>query len=154
MKKPKSYLIFSLAALAVGGLAGFLTSDAMRNIYPALRKSPLNPPGFIFPIVWTILYILMGVGMSRIYERTERPGKSLTIWWVQLAANFLWTLIFFNLRNYFLAFAWLIGLIGLIIAMIGIFQEMDKTAGWLQIPYLIWSCFAAYLTWSVWILNP
>lgn len=92
--------------------------------------------------------------MSRIYERTERPGKSLTIWWVQLAANFLWTLIFFNLRNYFLAFAWLIGLIGLIIAMIGIFQETDKTAGWLQIPYLIWSCFAAYLTWSVWILNP
>ena len=153
MKKPKSYVLFSLAALAVGGLASLLTADALKNVYPMLRKSLLNPPGAVFPVVWTLLYILMGVGMARVYDRTKRPAKALAIWGAQLAANFAWTLIFFNLRNDFLAFAWLIGLIGLILAMISVFSETDKTAAFLQIPYLLWSGFAAYLTWSVWMLN-
>ncbi|MCR2032407.1 TspO/MBR family protein [Anaerofustis stercorihominis] len=149
----KTLIISILIPLLTGGLAGLLTSKSM-VIYKHLNLPPLSPPGFIFPIVWTILYILMGIGAYFIIiSDSSTRTEALRTYALQLVLNFLWTIVFFNMRNFFLAFIILIALWALIIKMIITFKEIKPLAGYLQIPYLLWVTFAGYLNFMVFILN-
>lgn len=111
--------------------------------FDALTKPPLTPPSFLFPIVWTVLFILMGVGAARIFmtEPTAARNRDLIVYVVQLAVNFFWSIIFFNLQAYAFAFFWLILLWVLILTMIYLFCKVDKPAALIQIPYAIWVTF-------------
>lgn len=155
MKKQswKPYVVSIFCTLAASGLVGWATSGAMAA-YESVRKSPLTPPSFVFPIVWTILYTLMGISAAMIYQ-SNSPGKrrALIIYAIQLIVNLAWSFLFFNLQIYGLSFFWLLLLLVLIIVMIIQFWPINRTAALLQIPYLIWVSFAGYLAYSVWILN-
>ena len=152
--KIKPYAVSILLTLAVGGLSGFLTSMGMDS-FDALTKPPLTPPSFLFPIVWTVLFILMGVGAARIFmtEPTAARNRDLIVYVVQLAVNFFWSIIFFNLQAYAFAFFWLILLWVLILTMIYLFCKVDKPAALIQIPYAIWVTFAGYLNLMIWLMN-
>ena len=155
-KKYKSYIISILIALAAGGLSAFLTRNNM-NIYDTIKTPPLSPPGWLFPVVWSILYILMGIGAARVYETGKNENKdvsySLKIYALQLAVNFFWSVIFFNIQVYLASFIWLVLLWILIVKMIKEFNKTDKLAANLQIPYLLWVTFAGYLNFMIWMLN-
>ena len=152
--KIKPYAVSILLTLAVGGLSGFLTSMGMDS-FDALTKPPLTPPSFLFPIVWTVLFILMGVGAARIFmtEPTAARNRDLIVYVVQLAVNFFWSIIFFNLQAYAFAFFWLILLWVLILTMIYLFCKVDKPAALIQTPYAIWVTFAGYLNLMIWLMN-
>lgn len=155
-KKWKTYIISVVLALAVGGLAAVFTRNSM-NIYETLNTPPLSPPAKLFPIVWTILYILMGISIARVYETGKKnsidTSSAVRTYIIQLAANFLWSIVFFNLRAYLFSFIWLILLWVMIIIMIVKFYEVSKVAAYIQIPYLLWVTFAAYLNFMIFILN-
>ena len=118
-------------------------------------KPPLSPPGWVFPVVWTILYALMGIGAAKIYQAPPSGNRSLglNLFVIQLVVNFFWSPIFFNLRAYGFAFVWLLLLWGLVLWMSLVFRKVDPTAAKLQIPYLLWLTFAAYLNLGVRYLN-
>lgn len=147
-------LVVSLAvSLGVGGLSALLTKDSMQ-VYATVEQPPLSPPGWVFPVVWTILYIAMGVAAYLVWvENGPDRDKSLWLYGVQLAFNFLWTIIFFNTQRYGFALVWLIALWGLILATIRAFSRDNDKAGKLLIPYIVWVTFAAYLNAGVWYLN-
>lgn len=152
--KLKTYGLFILFTEIVGGVAGIFTSMGMDN-YKAVEKPPLTPPDIVFPVVWTILYALLGISAARIWMRpaTKERNHGLIIWGIQLFFNFFWSLIFFNLGAFGFAFFWILLLLASIIAMIYIFYKTDKTASLLQLPYLFWVAFATYLNLMVWLLN-
>ena len=118
-------------------------------------QPPLSPPAWLFPIVWGILYGLMGTSAARMRVTASSPerSKAMNLFISQLILNFFWSLIFFNARAYGLAFLWLLLLWGLVLAMILEFRRVDPPAAKLQLPYLIWLTFAAYLSLGVWYLN-
>lgn len=157
MKKPKWLVYISWIVLveAVGAFSGWLTSDGAELYAQVLKKPPLSPPGIVFPIVWSILFLLMGISAARIYltEKSQIRSSGLLTFAAQLAVNFFWSIIFFNLMNFGFAFIWLLLLWGLILRMIQVFWRCDKAAALLQIPYLLWVTFAGYLNLGVWILN-
>ena len=151
----KRYALWIALSEAVGALSGFLTRDAMRLYEMMTEKPPLTPPGIVFPIVWTVLYALMGIGAARISVQGERSSRrmALTVFFAQLFFNFLWSIIFFNLQRYGLAFVWLLILLVLIVWMTVLFARLDRIAALLQIPYVLWVSFALYLNFAVWQLN-
>lgn len=153
--KWKIYVIAILITEGVGALSGWLVRDATELYATAIEKPPLSPPGVIFPVAWAILYALLGIGLARIWLAacTAERKTALRVFAVQLLFNFCWSLIFFNLQSYGLAFLWLVVLWGLILWMIRAFALVDPLAAKLQIPYLIWVTFAGYLNLSVWLLN-
>ncbi len=153
MINKKALSISLLISLGVGAISGILTSNSMEQ-YNSYTQPPLAPPGFIFPIVWTILYNLMGISSYIVYESdSEYRIPALMVYALQLIFNFVWPILFFNLNMFLLAFIWLIILWALILAMILLFYRVNKTAGLLQIPYLLWVTFAAYLNFMVYYLN-
>ena len=151
----KTYALWIVLVEAVGALSGFLSREGTKLYAAGMEKPPLSPPGIVFPIVWTILFALMGFGAARVWMAPPSQTRTRALWvfWIQLALNFFWSLIFFNLQAYGLAFFWLLALWALIWAMIVLFSRVDPLAGKLQIPYLVWVTFAAYLNLGVWILN-
>lgn len=151
----KPYIFWIIFAEAIGGLSGWLTREGMELYRTAIIKPPLSPPGIVFPIVWSILFALMGVGVTRIYLSpvSNDRSRALGIFLLQLAFNFFWSIIFFNLQNFGLALLWLVVLWVLILWMIKSFRKIDPLSAWLQIPYLLWVTFAAYLNFGVWRLN-
>ncbi len=152
-RKIAAYAIFILITLAAGGLGAIVTSKGMPSFDQA-AKPALTPPDTVFPIVWTILYILVGIGMARVWLTGSRErSDALLIYAVQLILNFFWTVWFFGLEAYLFAFIWLLLLIMAIIIMIYSFYRMDRAAAYIQIPYLLWCIFAAYLNFGVWRLN-
>lgn len=155
-KKLKPYVISVLIALGVGGLSALFTSGNM-NIYDKIVEPPLSPPGALFPIVWTVLYTLMGISAALVYVKGKEEdidiSGALGIYLLQLAVNFFWGIIFFNMQAYLFAFIWIILLWILIITMIKRFYEISPLAAYLQIPYLLWVTFAAYLNLAIYILN-
>jgi len=152
-KKLETLVIAILIPLAVGFLSSLLSQNTS-NTYETIIKPDISPPGYLFPIVWTILYILMGISSYLIYTSdSENKTKALNIYAAQLIFNFFWSIIFFRYNNYLLAFVWLLILIILIIAMIKAFYEIKPIAGILQIFYLLWCLFAAYLNLSIYLLN-
>ena len=143
--------------LPVGGalIVGFMTKGGM-NIYNSLKKPVITPPSIVFPIVWTILYVLMGIAAYRIYmnNRSGRDDKGAYFYYlIQLAINFLWSFIFFNLRLYGISFILIIVLLVLIIVTTIKFFKNDKLSGFLMIPYILWVSFASVLTFFIYMLN-
>ena len=157
MKKPswKTYALWIVGVEAVGALSGFLTRDGAEVYSEMIRQPPLSPPAIVFPIVWSILFLLMGVSAARIYAAPASPDRTrgLRLFAIQLAFNFFWSIIFFNLQNFGCAFLWLVVLWVLILRMIFTFRKTDSLAAWLQMPYFLWVTFAAYLNLGVWMLN-
>lgn len=153
-KKLKIYAIFLLVTGAVGGFSAFLTSMGMES-YKAVEKPSLTPPDIVFPIVWTVLFILMAISAARIWmtDNSRLRNRAIMVYGWQLFFNFFWSILFFNFQAYGLAFLWIIGLWIMILMMIVRFYNLDKTAGLLQVPYLLWVSFAAYLNYMVWMLN-
>lgn len=156
MKQNKILLIKSIALpLIVGGVAGLLTRNSMQD-FAVLNQPPLSPPGWLFPVVWTVLYILMGISSYLIATSDANEAviaDALTVYYIQLAVNFLWSFFFFTFQWYLFSLIWLILLWVLIIMMIKIFADISKPAAYLNIPYLLWVTFAAYLNAGVWLLN-
>ena len=157
MKKRRigTYLFWVLGTEAVGALSGWLTRDGMELYKSQVIKPALSPPPVVFPIAWCILYALMGIGMARVVlsARSEERADAIQVYLIQLAVNFAWSIFFFNLQTYVGALAVLLLLLGLILWMISRFDRVDKPAARLQIPYLLWVTFAAYLNAGVWYLN-
>ena len=156
MFKNSKLLVFCIAVpLLVGALAGFLTRDSMAA-FAALEKPPLSPPGILFPIVWTVLYVLMGVASYLVLTsgaRQEDIDHAITAYGLQLAMNFLWSFIFFQMGWYLTAFVWLVLLWIAILYTLLVFRKISNPAGWLLVPYLLWVTFAGYLNLSIYLLN-
>ena len=155
LKTWKPYIISAAIALGVGGLSALLSMEGMDIYTYTAVKPPLTPPGWIFSVVWTLLYVLMGISAARIWlaKESKERSRGLNLYVAQLIVNFFWSLLFFNTQAYGLAALWLILLWVLVLLMIVSFFKTDKLAAWLQIPYLLWLTFAAYLNIGVWFLN-
>ncbi|MBQ8768808.1 MAG: tryptophan-rich sensory protein [Oscillospiraceae bacterium] len=154
-KKWKPYIFWILLAEGVGLLAGLLTREATMIYANTIQKPPLSPPAIVFPVVWTILYALMGIGAARVATSPNRTDEdiALNLFIIQLIVNFFWSFFFFNAQAFGFAAIWLILLWVLVLLMIIAFWKVDRLAAWLQIPYLIWLTFAAYLNFGVYLLN-
>ncbi len=144
-------IIYSLLPIIGGAIVGLITSGYMD--YSDMVKPPLSPPGIVFPIVWTILYILMGISYFIATKDNEDNKELDQIYLLQLLVNFIWPIIFFVLEMYFTAFLWIILLLILVIVMIKELLKANKISGYLQIPYLIWLLFATYLNLGITLLN-
>ena len=155
-KKIKPYFISIVIALGVGGLAAFLTRNSM-DIYKEINTPPLSPPSWLFPVVWTILYILMGISAAMIYKENGSfdgtKEKALVTYAASLIFNFAWSIVFFNLKGFGVAVIILLILLFLIIRTILLYRKINKIAAYMQIPYAVWVAFAGYLNIGIWILN-
>ena len=151
----KQYVCWIVVSEAAGILSGLLSMEGMKIFAQSAVQPVFTPPNIGFPIVWTILYALMGIGMARVQLYGSLPGrvKAGNLFLFQLIVNFFWPLIFFNAGAYGLALAFLALLWVLVAQMIGAFAKEDRLAGILQIPYLLWLSFAALLNEQVWQLN-
>jgi len=149
----KAYLISIAGSLAVGGLSALLTREAMKE-FAALRQPPLSPPPAVFPIVWSVLFVLMGIAAALIWRSGDpRRGNALFWYGAQLFVNFFWTIFFFRLEIRLFAFFWLLLLLALVIVTAVLFRRIRPAAGALLLPYLLWLLFAGYLNLGVWLLN-
>lgn len=151
MNKVGIYIKSILIPIIVGGVVGFITSGFMD--YMELKQPFLAPPGFIFPIVWTILYTLMGISYGILKSNNLTDSETDLIYYLQLAVNALWSIFFFIFKWRLFSFFWIILLAILVILMIVKFYSKNKVAGLIQIPYLLWILFASYLNLSIYILN-
>jgi len=153
--KWKNYALWILISEAVGALSAWLTRTGTRLYSATVEKPPLSPPELVFPIAWGILYALMGIGAARIAAAPPSGEKrrSLALYFAQLTVNFFWSIIFFNVQAFGFAFIWLLLLWALAVLMTLSFANVDRLSARLQIPYLLWLSFAAYLNFGVWYLN-
>jgi len=151
MNKIWIYIKSILIPVAVGAIVGFITSKFID--YETLVKPPLAPPGVAFPIVWTILYILMGVSYGILKSNKQTDSQIDFIYYLQLGVNALWSIFFFVFKWRLFSVAWILLLALLILSMIKQFLKKNKVAGLLQFPYIAWVLFATYLTIGVYILN-
>lgn len=141
-----------IISLGTGMLAGILTKGNV-GIYEELNKPPLSPPNWLFPIAWTILYILMGISAYLVYMSGGRKEEAFRIYILQLIVNFIWPLVFFNLGAYTLALIIIVILWYMVFITIKEFGKINELAAKLLIPYLIWVTYAAYLNLAIVILN-
>ena len=144
-----------LIPLAAGGFSAFLTRDGMRH-FQTVPQPPLSPPAWVFPVVWTVLYLMMGAASYLVLTSAAsapRRERALTVYGLSLAANFLWPIVFFTMRMYLAAFLLLLVLWVLAAIAALLFSCIDGRAGRLMVPYLVWLTFAAYLNLGVWLLN-
>ncbi len=153
----KPIVLGIVLCLLTGSIASWMTMNGLRS-FSSIRQPPLTPPMLVFPIAWSILLILMGIGIGLIWyskPSAERApyDSAVTAFWVQLTFFFCWMLWFFGLGWFGFAVIWTIGLIAAIAAMIRSYRRISEPAAVLQIPYLLWCCFALYLTVGVWWLN-
>jgi Fe-Mn family superoxide dismutase len=152
MKKVLAYTIPILLCLAVGAIGSYIQTPALKAWYPTLIKSPLTPPAIVFPIAWTILYILIGVSIGRLIAIGDM--SIVRLWIFQLLVNSLWSVAFFALRPPILGLVTILILDVLVFAYTIYAFGSDKTAGWLFVPYILWLLFATYLTGYVYLNNP
>ena len=157
LKEIKGYAIAIIIPLIIGGISAFITRDAMDK-FQELNQPFLSPPSWVFPVVWTILYILMGIASYLIYKNKnvfyyKERENSLILYAVQLVFNFIWSILFFNMKVFTFAFVWLLVLWILILLLIINAKKVNKVASYLLIPYLLWVTFAGYLNLMISILN-
>lgn len=153
--KWKSLLISLTIPLAVGGLSAFLTKDSMEK-FALLRQPPLSPPGWVFPVAWTILFLMMGLASYLVYTSEGRRGEKHSALWIyglQLLVNLGWPIFFFRLNWWLFAFFWLILLWVMILGVTVQFYRIRPWAGLLMLPYLAWTAFAGYLNFGIYLLN-
>ncbi|MGE6221535.1 TspO/MBR family protein [Nubsella zeaxanthinifaciens] len=151
-----AFLICIAIPIGIGFFASSFTIDAIKTWYVTLNKPSFNPPNWVFAPVWTTLYVLMGVASYRVwYRRKAADGfqYAVTVYFIQLALNFAWSLIFFEMRQIGLALIEIVLLLFAILFNGFIFYRFDKLAGWLFVPYFLWASFATYLTYTIFILN-
>lgn len=151
----KRLLFCLLVPLGVGGLAAFLTRANM-SIFDSIAKPALAPPAWVFPVVWNVLYILMGIASYRIAHAPKPTGyknQTLILYSIQLFFNFVWSLLFFNMSAFGFAFVWLCLMLAQILWLCIRAYFIDRVAFWCLLPYLLWCTFAAYLNWQIYILN-
>lgn len=151
MSKFLIYFKSIIVTVIIGGIVGIIISPFMD--YEILQKPSLSPSGIIFPIIWTILYILMGISYGRLKINSLIDSNIKFIYYLQLFINAMWSIFFFVLKWRLFSFIWLILLIILVIIMIISFYKKEKIAGILQVPYLIWILFASYLNLFIYLLN-
>ena len=153
MKIQWKKLIICLAIpLAVGIFSALLTRNSIET-FAAIDKPPLSPPAWLFPVVWTILYVFMGIASYLVVISGKPNRTALTVYGIQLVFNFLWPVIFFNLAQYLFAFIWLVLLWLLILITTNLFSHISIPAGYLMLPYLAWVTFAGYLNYAIYLLN-
>ena len=151
----KPFLVCLAIPILGGTLAGLISMGGM-DIFASVNKPPLSPPAWLFPVVWTILYALMGIASYLVYNSgsgREEKRRALTVYGVQLLFNFIWPILFFNFGMYYFAFFWLVALWALIIYTMVLFGRITKPAAYLLIPYLLWVTFAGYLNLGIAVLN-
>lgn len=156
MKYKTKVNIFSVAfPLIIGALSSLATSGNMQTLFDEIVKPPLSPPSWLFPVVWSVLFILMGIGSARVYLSPDSQNRTsaLYLYLANLFLNFFWSIIFFNFRAFLFAFIWLLALLAVIILMTVNFYKCDRMSGLLQLPYILWVTFAGYLTFAIWFLN-
>ncbi len=151
MNKLKIYLPSVLIPLLSGVVIGLITAGS--NDYERLNQPALAPPGIVFPIAWTILYILMGLGYGLLKDNHKADNSATTIYYIQLIVNLLWPIAFFVFKWRLFAFLWILLLDVLVIIMAFKFFKRVPLAGYLQIPYILWVLFASYLNIAVYYLN-
>ena len=148
--KKRTFIISLIIPLLVGAISAFITNNQMET-YSNLNTPLLAPPGWLFPIVWTLLYILMGISIYISHD--PKRENALIVYSFQLFINFCWPLFFFNLHNYFLSLMILIALILTVIYMLIIFKKINPKSFYLNIPYILWLFFALYLNFMIFINN-
>jgi len=151
-----TYAVAIAIPLGVGLLSAFLTRGNM-SLYSEINTPPLSPPSWLFPVVWTVLYVLMGVSSALVFNNAPvnpKEAKSgLLTYFVSLFVNFFWSILFFNLRLFPFSFIWLLLLLVLIIKTVVHYKNVSSVAAYLQIPYIVWVTFAGYLNLAIAILN-
>ena len=154
-KNWKTYLFWIGICEAVGAISGFLSRQGIDIYNYTVNKPPLTPPGWVFPVVWAILFALMGISAARISlsASSKQRDVALGFFVVQLIVNFFWPLFFFNAQAFGFSLLWLILLWVLVLITVIRFYKIDMTAAWLMLPYLAWLTIAAYLNGGVWLLN-
>ena len=157
MNKYLKILIFVVICLAVGYLSSIVTKSSVETWYPTLKKPSFNPPNWAFPVAWTTLYIFMGIAAGLVWDKIiikkEEVQKALLFFFIQLALNALWSILFFGLKNPMLALVEIVLLWLIIYETFMKFNKIDKIAGYLFIPYLFWVTFAIILNANIWWLN-
>ncbi len=151
----KALLINIVIPLAVGAISGFVTSNT-EQIFEQLNKPPLSPPAILFPIVWSILYLFMGISSYIVYTSNfdiKQKQNAIKLNAAQLVVNFFWSIIFFGLSLYFVGFIWVLLLIVLVVLLIKTVKPISKYSAFFLYPYLAWICFAAYLSLAIAIIN-
>lgn len=151
----KRFLISIAIPLVVGGLSAFITRGNM-DLYSQINQPPLAPSGWLFPVVWSVLYILMGISLYLVWNGNaayNEKRRAYIFFGIQLLLNFIWSPIFFGMRQFLLAFVVLILMWIFTLGMILSFYKISKPAGFLQIPYLLWLTFAGYLNFAIYLLN-
>ena len=151
MSNFKIYAKSIILPILIGGIVGLIISPSID--YSNLNKPPLSPPSILFPIVWTILYVLMGISYGILDAKSLTDSKSNFIYYFQLFVNALWPIFFFTFEWRFFALLWIILLVFLVLLMVKEFYNKNKISGLLQIPYLLWTIFATYLNLGVYLLN-
>ncbi len=148
-----------LVPVAVGGASAALTMGAMSS-FGEMKQPPLSPPAWLFPVAWTILYVLMGLASWLIFWAGKKDSKkvlsakaALIIYGVQLVFNFCWSPVFFNFKWYWFAFGWLIAMWLMIIVLAVRTRKISLSAFWMLLPYILWCTFAAYLNCGIALLN-
>ena len=151
----KAYIFWIVFTEVVGILSALFTREGTKIYGVSVIKPLLSPPPLVFPIAWTLLYALMGIGAARIYlaPASKYRIKSLALFLLQLAFNLSWSFIFFNFQLFGLALLWLLALLLIVIWMTVSFKRVDHIAAYMQMPYILWLIFAGYLSLSVWMLN-
>lgn len=137
--------------LLIGGLVAIIIKDKID--YMSLVRPPFSPPKWLFPVAWTVIYLLMGISYYRLNEKSNVSGREKILYYVQLLVNSLWSIIFFYFKYRLLACIWIVLLDILITVMIVLFLKKDKISAYLNIPYLLWCLFATYLTIRIYLLN-
>ena len=155
-KNAPAYIIGIAIPLAVGALSAFLTMGNM-DIYSELKTPPLAPPSWLFPVAWSILYVLMGVSSVIVCKKRalapDAARAGLVYYAVSLAFNFGWSIIFFNARSFLFAFLWLLVLLYTIVKTVINYLKVAPVSGYLQVPYALWVAFAGYLNLGIYLLN-
>lgn len=151
MNKKLEFIKSILIPVVLGGIVGFLISNFID--YDIINKPPLSPPNIIFPIIWSILYILMGISYGILKVKDKIDKETNMIYYTQLLVNLTWPIVFFVFKWRFISIIWIILLLVLIVYMTIKFYKKNKGAGILQIPYILWTIFATYLTIGVYFLN-
>lgn len=149
------FILAMCVPLIMGMISAALSAQGMAA-YGEMVKPPLSPPAWVFSAAWTILYLMMGFAAYRIMVSmpgTQGRGTALLLFWSQLIMNFFWSLIFFRWEQYLTAFIWLIVMWSIVVACTMRFYNINKMAGWLLVPYVLWLSFAAYLNLGAWMLS-
>jgi len=155
MNKYLKLALCILLPLLIGGISGYASASSINIWYMGINKPFFNPPNYLFGPVWTMLYILMGISFYRILQsqNSDIKTKAIIIFCVQMFLNFCWSFLFFKFQLLGISFVEIILMWISIATMIYTFSKIDKTAAYLQIPYLLWVSFASVLNGAIWYLN-